>query len=43
VKIVSKIKLEAPEKKNRMGSERRNVGEPGWDGLGKPTLIEDFP
>jgi hypothetical protein len=40
--MVSKIRLEAPEKKNRMGSKRQNVGEPGWGGFGKPTLIEDF-
>jgi hypothetical protein len=42
VKIVSKIKLEAPEKKKKMGRKRRDEAEPGG-GFGKPAFIDDIP
>jgi hypothetical protein len=42
VNLVSKIRLEAPEKKNSMASKHKNGAEPGWSGFGKPTLMKIF-
>jgi hypothetical protein len=40
--LVSKIRLEASEKKNSMASKHKNGAEPGWSGFGNPTLMKIF-